>query len=279
MEENIKEEKIDVIMFNMSAYSEWQQGYVNRNSHILHEFLRDPRIRKIVAVDYLPFTSGNKFSAAIVKSKQDSRHFLNVLGAPEVLLRFSGLDRSEQNRILGEVNKMAQSGERVIGLAAKEIASPEGIILRQKHAFKDLEFMGTVSFRDPVRFGVKDAIEKVRIAGVRTVIVTGDHRGTAEWVGNQVGITFEDRNVIHGPELDEMSEEQLIARLPDLKLVSRVSPEGKMRIAQAFRSQGEVVAMTGDGINDAVSLKAADIGVAMGSGTDVARDVSDLRGG
>ncbi len=136
--------------------------------------------------------------------------------------------------------------------------------------------MGTISFRDPLRLGVKEAIQRVRQAGVRTVIVTGDHRGTAEAIAEELGFHVDKDEVIDGMELDAMSDVELKNKLGILKIVARVSPEGKLRIAKAFKEAGEVVAMTGDGINDAASLKEADIGVAMGSGTDVAKDVSDL---
>jgi len=240
-----------------------------------------PEVKKETEVlDYLPFTSRNKYSAVLVssggKDGQKYKFLLNVFGAPEVLVKDSDLPEEEKRRLNKEIEKMAYSGERVLGLAVKEIVGAEEISLREKNTFQNLKFLGTISFRDPIRPGAREAIEKVGQAGVRTVIVTGDHRGTAEAVAKELGFNADRDQIIDGAELDAMSDEELKKKLPILKIVARVSPEGKLRVAKAFKEIGEVVAMTGDGINDAASLKEADIGIAMGSGTDVAKDVSDL---
>lgn len=232
--------------------------------------------KKVELLDYLPFTSKNKYSASLTKDGADFSFQLNVFGAPEILIRNSDLSEEEKKKMIKEVDKMAYSGERVLGLAMKEIKGQKEYSLREKSNFQGVRFLGTVSFRDPLRMGAKEAIQKVRQAGVRTVIITGDHRGTAEAVAEELGFHVDEDEVIDGAELDAMSDVELKNKLAILKIVARVSPEGKLRVAKAFKALGEVVAMTGDGINDAASLKEADIGVAMGSGTDVAKDVSDL---
>ncbi|MEK7192350.1 MAG: HAD-IC family P-type ATPase [Patescibacteria group bacterium] len=225
-------------------------------------------------IDFLPFTSKNKFSASIIKTGE--RYLLNVLGAPEILIKLSNLKEEERHQLVREVDKMAYSGERVLGLAVRELTAIDGVSLRHKSTFENLKFLGTFSFRDPIRQGVKEALATVERAGVKTVIVTGDHKGTAEAVAKELGMHIDRDEVIDGFELDLLSDEALKKKLPFLRIVSRVSPEGKLRIAKTFQSLGETIAMTGDGINDAGSLKQADIGIAMGSGTDVAKDVSDL---
>jgi calcium-translocating P-type ATPase len=225
-------------------------------------------------LDYLPFTSLKKYSAAVIRYRGQT--YLSVLGAPEVLLEFSSVSESQKEEILKSVDAMAESGERLLALSVKRLATYKNVFLREGKIIHDLIFLGTISFRDPVREGVKDAIERINEAGVKTVIVTGDHKGTAEAVAKEVGFQIDEKNIINGSDLDQMSDKELESRLSNLQLVSRVSPEGKVRIAKAFKLRGEVVAMTGDGINDAASLKEADIGIAMGSGTDVAQDVSDL---
>lgn len=230
--------------------------------------------KKVELLDYLPFTSKNKFSASL--SKGDSGLVMAVFGAPEILLKNSDLPESRKQELIKEVDKMAYSGERVLGLAIRKFPADKEVSLREKSNFEQLHFLGTISFRDPLRLGAKEAIQKVRQAGVRTMIVTGDHRGTAESVAEELGFHVDRDEVIDGAELDSLSDVELKKRLPILQIVARVSPEGKLRIAKAFKELGEVVAMTGDGINDAASLKEADIGIAMGSGTDVAKDVSDL---
>lgn len=236
--------------------------------------------REMETLDYLPFTSRNKYSASLVslglKDGPARNLLVNVFGAPEILLKNSELSEEEKRKLIKEIETMAYSGERVLGLAVKEISGSGEVSLREKQTFQNLKFLGMISFRDPIRPGAREAIETVERAGVRTVIVTGDHRGTAEAVARELGFHFDRDQIIDGIELDAMSDDDLKKKLPILKIVARVSPEGKLRIAKSFKEIGEVVAMTGDGINDAASLKEADIGVAMGSGTDVAKDVSDL---
>lgn len=236
-----------------------------------------PDVKKELEImDYLPFTSRNKYSASLVRDTARQGFILTVFGAPEILLKSANLPDAERREFLKEIEKMAFDGERVLGLAIKEIKGSEEISLREKNNYENLKFLGTISFRDPIRPGAREAIEKVSKAGVRTVIVTGDHRGTAEAVAKELGIHADRDEILDGVELDALSDAELKAKLPILKIVARVSPEGKLRVAKSFKQSGEVVAMTGDGINDAASLKEADIGIAMGSGTDVAKDVSDL---
>jgi Ca2+-transporting ATPase len=234
-----------------------------------------PKVRKeIRLVDYLPFSSANKFSASVIEHAPC--HLLAVFGAAEIVLKFSDFSDKEQKPIHKAIHDMAHGGERVLAVAIKEVPHSEEIILRDKKTFANLEFLGTLSFRDPVRPGIRDVIERVRYAGIRTVIVTGDHQGTALAVAKELGFSVAADEIINGSDLDSLSDDQLKLRLPALKIVSRVSPEGKVRIARGFKNSGETVAMTGDGLNDAASLKEADIGAAMGSGVDVAKDVADL---
>ncbi len=232
--------------------------------------------KEMKLVDYLPFNSSNKFSASLLED--NSGTFVCLFGAPEILLGLSNQTPENKRReIAREIDKMAYSGERVLGLAIKRIPESNkeaSLTVRQK--FENFEFLATISFNDPIRKGVRDSIHRIEQIGIKTVIVTGDHRGTAEAVAKELGFIIHDKNVINGPDLDSMTEEELSDRLQDLKVVSRVSPEGKVKIAKAYKQAGEIVAMTGDGINDAPSLKQADIGVAMGSGTDVAKDVAEL---
>lgn len=232
--------------------------------------------KEIKSLDYLPFNSSNKFSAAILEYQ--SRKFVCLFGAPEILLRISNKTPDEERQLIAKtIDKMAYGGERVVGLAIKEITdSPKEANLTAKQKFEHFEFFATISFNDPIRKGVRDTIHRIEQIGIRTIIVTGDHRGTAEAVAKELGFKISDENIINGADLDSMSLEELKSHLPHLRVVSRVSPEGKLKIAKAYQELGEVVAMTGDGVNDAPSLKQADIGVAMGSGTDVAKDVAEL---
>ncbi|OGY64747.1 MAG: hypothetical protein A3I24_02395 [Candidatus Harrisonbacteria bacterium RIFCSPLOWO2_02_FULL_41_13b] len=234
-----------------------------------------PKLRKEnKIIDSLPFNSSNKFSASLLEHAD--YHLLTMFGAPEILLKFSDLPAEEKKRINHEINKLATSGERVLAIATKRFTPESEIFLRDKKTYNDINFLGIVAFRDPVRPHVRDVIERVKEAGVKVVIVTGDHQGTAEAVAREVGLAARPDEIINGAELDALTEDELKMKLPILKIVSRVSPEGKVRIAKGYKALGETVAMTGDGLNDAASLKEADIGIAMGSGADVAKDVSDL---
>ena len=234
-----------------------------------------PKVKKeIKIVDYLPFNSSNKFSASIIE--HDGKLRLTVFGAPEIILKHTRFDEGERKRINHEIGALARSGGRIVAVAIQNFPLGAEIILRDKKTYVGLEFQGILSFHDPVRPHVRDVIEAVRQANIKVVIVTGDHQGTAEAVAKQVGLAAKADEIINGADLDALTDEELKLKLPNIKIVSRVSPEGKLRILKAFKSLGETVAMTGDGLNDAAALKEADIGIAMGSGTDVAKDVSDL---
>jgi len=241
-----------------------------------HEILPSQVKKEIKTLDYLPFNSLNKFSATILEYQ--SKRFICLFGAPEILLRISDKTQEEERRDIAKtIDKMAYGGERVLGLAIKEITDiSKEPNLNSKQKFEHFEFFATISFNDPIRKGVRDTIHRIEQIGIRTVIVTGDHRGTAESVAKELGFKIGDENIINGSDLDLMSPEELKSRLTHLRVVSRVSPEGKLKIAKAFQDLGEIIAMTGDGVNDAPSLKQSDIGVAMGSGTDVAKDVAEL---
>jgi len=168
---------------------------------------------------------------------------------------------------------MAGTGLRVLGVACARFHAD--ILPSNQHDF-DFEFLGLIGLEDPVRPDVPAAIAECHAAGIRVVMMTGDHPVTAVSVARQVGLPG-DGKVITGTDLAALSDDELSARLADTYIFCRVQPEQKLRLVQAFRARGEVVAMTGDGVNDAPALKAAHIGVAMGArGTDVAREAAAL---
>ena len=222
----------------------------------------------------MPFNAIQKFSASLVK--EPGTHTLVFFGAPDILLRHSALDEKERAKLMEDINILASSGERVLGLATKTINHTENFSFSKDMSLSHLSFNGFITFRDPIRPGIKQAIDRVGRAGVKTIILTGDHRGTAVAVAEEIGMTLDTASVLDVSELATLSEKMLRKRLPYLKVISRVTPFDKLRIAKMFQESGEVVAMTGDGVNDAPSIKQADIGIAMGSGTEVAQDVSDL---
>lgn len=229
---------------------------------------------KISVLNFLPFNAVNKFSASLVRDH--GKHRLIFLGAPDIFITHSKFNPKEQKNILRRIDLLAESGELVLGIATKEIDAKEDFTFLKGLKLDRLSFEGLITLRDPVRPSVKETIRRVELAGIKTVIMTGDHRGTAEAVAKEVGMRINSGSVLDAKELRTLSDGDLKKRLPFLRVISRVSPVDKMKVVRAFQELGEIVAMTGDGVNDAPSIKQADIGIAMGSGTEVARDVADL---
>jgi Ca2+-transporting ATPase len=204
-----------------------------------------------------------------------------VKGAPEKVLEASTRIQKETVSMLGkeeravlerEIRKMASEGLRVIGIAYKKVESKD---LSPEKVERDLTFLGLVGMQDPPRKEVKEAVEKCKTAGIRVVMVTGDHKETAVSVARELGIL--EGLVLTGSELDGMNDDDLEKVVEKVSVYARVSPEHKFRIVRALKRAGHVVAVTGDGVNDAPALKEADVGVSMGvRGTDVAREASDI---
>ena len=239
--------------------------------------LRGVRLSDIRAsfeiVDRLPFNSSNKFAASIVRRGSDA--YVVLFGAPEAILPRSSADEAQRAEAMGRVDALAEGGARVLGVAAKKLAAPHGAVAEHLER-REAEFLGLITFRDPVRASVRDALRRVTAAGVRTVIVTGDHAGTAATVARAVGMELRDGAIVTGPEIEAMDDAALKACLRAVQVIARATPEHKLRIARAFKELGEVVAMTGDGVNDAPALREADIGISLGSGSDVAKASADL---
>ncbi len=222
----------------------------------------------------VPFNAVHKYSASLVK--EGRTHRIIFFGAPDILLQCSALTEKEKASMLEQVAELAASGERVLGVASKKIVHTEDYSLAENLSTDAISFDGFITFRDPIRHGIKDTIDRVRRAGIKTVIMTGDHQGTATAVAREIGMTITPGSVLDASELISLSEEELRKRLPHISVISRVTPFDKLRIVKLFQESGEIVAMTGDGVNDAPSIKQADIGIAMGSGTEVAQSVADL---
>lgn len=183
-----------------------------------------------------------------------------VKGAPEVVLGMSTLTKSQRNEWLRKVTAWGEKGLRVIALAHNRT------------------FLGLIGIADPVREGVREAVAHVQKAGVAVTMVTGDYRATAEAVMRQIGIPIEhpDRQIMEGSELAAISQEELTRRVREIRLFCRVSPDQKHKIVSALQAAGEVVAMTGDGVNDALAIKKADIGIVVEGASDVARETADI---
>lgn len=258
---------------------EWRMnGRVLEVALVRSAALRDIMVenvkQEISILNSLPFNAVNKFSVSLVRDQK--KHTLIFFGAPDMLIQHCTLNVAEQQHALETIDALAASGELVVGVATKEVDAQENVTFSKEIQPRGITLRGLITLRDPIRPRVKEAIRKVERAGITTVIVTGDHRGTAQVIAKEVGIPITQDSVLDAAELHELSDENLKQRLSAVRIFSRVTPFDKMRIVKIFQEMGEVVAMTGDGVNDAPSIKQADIGIAMGSGTEVARDVADL---
>ena len=215
----------------------------------------------------------------------DERAIVCVKGAPEVILESSSyfmengeikrMSDERRNKILEENHVMAEKALRVLAVAYKEVE------MRSKYSMEEVEddliFLGLIGIMDPPREEAKHSVEKCRDAGIKVVMITGDNVWTAEAIAREVGIFEEGKRVLTGVELEEMDVSELEEVVDDVAVYARVSPEHKLKIVSALKNKGHVVAMTGDGANDAPALKKADIGVAMGiTGTDVSKEAADM---
>ena len=215
--------------------------------------------------------------------ERDGEFRVAVKGAPESVLPLCPLQwdtcggrqlrLADSQAAMAVAEQMANEGLRVLAFAEKKIVNTA---VTQGEAECDLTFIGFAAFLDPPRSDVPTAIVACHTAGIRPVMITGDHPLTAKAIAGQVGLDGKLR-VVTGPELDAMSDEELHRHVADISIYARTTPEQKLRIVRALEDRGEIVAATGDGINDAPALAAADVGVAMGqTGTDVAREAADM---
>ncbi len=207
------------------------------------------------------------------KSPGGRDYVIAAKGAPEAIADLCHFDKTQMEDLLRHIHSMADEGLRVLGVAKAHVEQTS--LPGEQHDFK-FEFLGLIGLADPVRPTVPDAVRECYTAGVRVVMITGDYPGTAQSIARQIGLKLNDR-FITGPELDHLDDSELQQRIQSVNIFARVVPEQKLRIVNAFKANGEIVAMTGDGVNDAPALKSAHIGIAMGGrGTDVARESSAL---
>lgn len=228
-------------------------------------------------IDEIPFSSERKMMTTVQDFGTDEKLCITK-GAPERVLKlckFASTDIKMDKRTYSELEKanesMASSGLRVLAVAYKQTSKSD----RQPE--NDLIFAGFIGMTDPPRDEAADAVAECRKAGIKVVMITGDHALTAKAIAEQTGIYNDGSLIVSGTELDNMDEKILDSKLEDISVFARVSPEHKLKIVEAYKRKGKIVAMTGDGVNDAPALKTADIGCAMGgNGTDVAKGASDM---
>lgn len=223
-------------------------------------------------VDEIPFSSKRQYMATL--HKKESKCIIFVKGSPEKMLKFCN---EEDNQELKDKNfEMTDSGLRVLGFGMKEMDTCEVENL-EREATTNLEFLGFQGIIDPPRGGLAEEIQEARRAGISTVMLTGDHIETATGIGEQIGLFSEDDMAITGSDIESKGDEFLKENVEHIKVYARVSPAHKLKIVEALQEKGHVVAVTGDGVNDAPALKRAAIGIAMGrTGTDVAKEAADM---
>ena len=209
----------------------------------------------------------------VFSEKSTKEKSIATKGAPEAIFELCHLELKEKKRLSEAVQELASNGLRVLGVAKSKI-STKGLPDIQ-HDFK-FDFIGLIGLSDPIRSNVKKAVNECHKAGIRVIMITGDYPVTAQHIAMEIGLENPDK-CMTGDELRSISEVELCHRIQDINVFARVIPEQKLKIVEALKRNGEIVAMTGDGVNDAPALKAANIGIAMGQkGTDVAREASSL---
>ncbi|MBU0976375.1 MAG: HAD-IC family P-type ATPase [Patescibacteria group bacterium] len=213
-----------------------------------------------------PFDSSRKHTFSI--NKINNKEVAFIVGAPEILVGFCSLNKTEEVKILRKIEEWADEGLRILGVASKEEGN-----LKEK---RDFTWLGLVGVKDPLREEAQGVIKKAQGAGIEVKIITGDYRKTAEKVAYNLGFSLDKKDVLEGKDLEKLSGKELLSMIDNIVLFTRVTPHHKLRIVQALQKIGKVVAMTGDGVNDAQALKKADIGVVMGDSTDVAKEAGDL---
>ncbi|MGC9517205.1 MAG: calcium-translocating P-type ATPase, PMCA-type [Methanomicrobiales archaeon] len=245
-------------------------------------YSKDELEEKFPRIIEIPLDSSRK-RMTTVYDIQGTKHVLTK-GAPEIILercsrieneeKISNLSDEERNEIISRLNQMTASALRVLALAYRPVAEDENISDKEGLE-EDLIFVGLVGMMDPPRKEAAEAVKICQKAGIDVIMITGDHKDTAAAIAREIGILDEGR-VLTGSQLENLTEEEFANIVEDVQVYARVFPEQKVRIVEALQEKGNIVSMTGDGVNDAPALKKAAIGVSMGTGTDVAKESSDM---
>ncbi|MCF7907174.1 HAD-IC family P-type ATPase [Patescibacteria group bacterium] len=238
--------------------------------------LKKEKIEKIYPrLDEIPFDSQNMYMATLHAQPENKGQIILVKGAPEKILEFCNLEKKKEKEIRKEFEQLTKKGLRVLAFAQQKTRAKE----IKKELLADLDFVGFIALKDPLRPAIKETIKNCQAAGIRPLLITGDHKLTAANIAQEIGLSknFHPK-ILDGEELDQISDQKLAKLLKSEanNIFARVEPRHKIRIVKILQSQDHVIAMTGDGINDAPAIKAADIGIALGSGSEVTKETADI---
>lgn len=245
---------------------DWAKNHMSKTD--LKGIEVDDFVREFPLQDSLPFDPNKRYAASLTKKG------LFVVGAPEILLDFTDMKVKEIQGWRNSVSEMARDGLRVVGFGFKKAGELHR--LSRKEVENNLHFVGLLAYEDPIRKGVAKALKEARKAGIDVKIITGDYKDTAVGVMKNLGWTIEEDQILSGEELDRMSGLELQRRVKQVVLFARTTPNQKLKIVEALQANGEVIAMTGDGVNDAPALKKSDIGVVVGTASDVSKETADI---
>ena len=236
---------------------------------------RDKILKEFPRLGEIPFDSQLMYMATLHQNTlEKNKNLILIKGAPEKIINFCKLSEKNKKEIQKDFEKMTAKGFRVLGIAQKNIDSRIKDI--SETDLFDLEFKGLIALKDPLREQAKETIEECQKAGIRTIIITGDHPLTARTVAEEIGLFKRGDKIILGSDMDKMSDQELEKEVKKTNIFARVEPKHKIRIVDALQNLKEVVAMTGDGVNDAPAIKSADIGVALGDGSEVTKETAEV---
>ena len=225
-------------------------------------------------LDSLPFSAKDRFFASL--HPWGKNNLILVNGAPEYLLEWADIPASQKKKLVSQIDTLAKSGKRLLGVATRSVATSHTTLTHTDVKGHQLHWVGLVAFADPVRVGVKEALAQTLAAGVKIIMITGDYPATAQYVLAQLDLPVTADQLLSGEETDTLTDQELTRKAADIKLFARTTPQQKLRIVAALQSRGEIVAVMGDGVNDAPALARANIGIVVGDASDVARETADL---
>ncbi len=252
----------------------------------LHAGINRQKLEKsFELIDKIEFNSANKYAIRVYRTREN-KILIYLLGSPEqVIIRSKNIklkesvisiNSNEGEKFLRKSDKLASEGLRLLACAQKELSEADYNAINKQDLFSGMSLLGFIALKDPLREEVEGSLQIAKRAGIKPVVVTGDHKKTAQAIVNELGMNVKKENIMVGDDLDKIDDKQLYKKVKNIKVFARVAPEHKIRIVKALQQHNEVVAMVGDGVNDAPAIKAADIGIAVGNGTDIAKEVADI---